>query len=308
MSAPHRGDRLSYAIVTPVRNEAGNLQRLFGVLQAQRLAPTRWVIIDTGSTDETMAVAHELADASDWVAVDELPSAAGVVRGGPIVKAFHRGLASVPGPCEVVVKLDADISMEPDYFDRLVAEFAADDRLGIAGGACYERGSDGVWRQRHGTGPGVWGASRAYRRACLADILPLEEHMGWDTIDLIAAGLKGWSTRGFLDLPFFHLRSEGERDGSRFAHWAKNGQAAHYMGYRFSYLTVRTLFRSLGDPWAIGIVWGYLEAAFEREPRCQNADVRRYVREQQRLSHLPRRAREAMRPRAAIDGAPERAG
>ena len=64
-------------------------------------------------------------------------------------------------------------------------------RLGIASGIGYERGGDGVWRQRHGTGAGVWGANRAYRWACLQILLPLEERMGWDTIDL-SRRQSGW--------------------------------------------------------------------------------------------------------------------
>jgi biofilm PGA synthesis N-glycosyltransferase PgaC len=303
--------RLSYAVVTPVRNEAENLGRLAVSLSGQTARPAAWVIVDTGSTDETVRVAQQLALRHPWVSVEQILIGATAMRGGPIVRAFHAGLRAVPETCDIIVKLDADISMDPDYFERLVAEFEHDERLGIAGGIGYERQADGVWRQRHGTGASVWGASRGYRRTCLDKILPLEERMGWDTIDLVAAEVRGWRTRAFLDIPFLHHRSEGERDPSRFSIWLKQGHAAHYMGYRFSYLAIRILYRAARDPWAVGIAWGYLGAALRREPRCADTSVRAHVRQQQRISQLPRRAREAMRRRAVLEppsSAPQSSG
>jgi glycosyltransferase involved in cell wall biosynthesis len=292
---------LTYAIVTPVRNEAENLRRLAASLEAQHLLPTAWIVVDTGSTDRTLLEVAELAAGQPWVSVLELPGAAELMRGGPIVRAFHEGLRLVPASCDIVVKLDADISMDPDHFERLVEEFERDDRLGIAGGIGYEQDAEGVWRQRHGTGVAIWGACRAYRRACLDEILPLEERMGWDTIDLVAANVHGWETKSIPELPFLHHRVEGERDPSRFSFYAKQGDAAHYMGYRLPYLAFRVLYRAVRDPRAIGIAAGYGAAALRRHPRCEDRAIREYVRREQRILKLRARAREAMRHRAALD-------
>ena len=274
------------------------------ILEAQKVPPAVWVIVDTGSSDETVAVAKNLATARSWISVLEAPATGAPARGATIVRAFHVGLAAVPEACSVIAKLDADITMEPDYFERLLAEFAAHADLGIASGTAYERSERGMWRQRHGTGPAVWGAARAYRRACLDDVLPLEERMGWDTIDLITALVRGWKTEVLFDLPFFHHRSEGARDASRWSHWSKQGRAAHYLGYRPSYVLMRAAFRVLRDPAAVGVVVGYLAAARTRAPRCGNPSVVDYVRDQQRLRRLPLRGREALRRRAQISPEP----
>ena len=42
---------LSYALITPVRSERANLERLAGVLAGQTIRPTRWIIVDNGSDD-----------------------------------------------------------------------------------------------------------------------------------------------------------------------------------------------------------------------------------------------------------------
>lgn len=295
----------SYAVVTPVRNESANLGRIASALGAQTLVPERWVIVDTGSTDDTLAVADELAAELPWVTVRRLPIPGSIMRGGPIVHAFHAGLADVPEDASVVVKLDADISMEPDYFELLLGEFERDPRLGIAGGMGHELQPDGTWRQRHGTGAGVWGACRAYRRECLDAILPLEERMGWDTIDAVAAEVRGWNARVIPGLPFRHHREEGERDRSRYAFWYAQGGAAHYMGYRFSYLAFRTLYRLIRELAAFGLLAGYVGAARRHEPKCADDAVRAYVRNEQSLRKLPRRAKEALQPRRRLHGAAE---
>lgn len=296
------GSTLGYVVITPVRNDEHNLRTLASVLAAQTATPERWLIVDNGSTDATSAAAHELASEHAWIQALDVEAPGAMMRGGPIVRAFHAALQELDSQPDVVVKLDADITFAPDHFERVLAAFDESPTLGIAGGACYELGDDGVWRQRHGTGPGVWGANRAYRWACLRAILPLDERMGWDTLDMVKADVYGWDARLLAHVPFRHHRPEGSRDGARARHWATQGRAAHYIGYRPSYLLVRTLYRTVQEPSAIALLWGYLSAAIKREPRCADAEVRTHVRREQSLRLLPRRVREARRPRAAFDG------
>jgi poly-beta-1,6-N-acetyl-D-glucosamine synthase len=292
---------LSYGIVTPVLNEENDLGRLASCLIGQTVVPSAWIIVDQGSVDATPMIVKTLAVEHPWIRLCPTEGE-DLARGAPIVRAFHAGIAELDPALDVVVKLDADISMKADHFQRLLQEFARDPCLGIASGIAYEEQADGVWRQRHATGAGVWGACRAYRRECLDELLPLEEHMGWDGLDLAKAAVKGWRTRLLLDLPFRHHRSEGVRDGRRLRTWTIQGEANHFMGYRFSYLLIRTLYRMLHDPAAVGLLLGYARARARRRPQCSDVEVREYVRKGQSFRLLPRRAREAMRARAPLPG------
>ena len=281
----------SYAVVTPVRDEADNLGRLAESLAAQTTLPDAWVVVDTGTTDGSQRVVDGLARAHPWVTAIDLDGDPQLARGGPIARAFEAGLAELGDLPDVVVKLDADLSFEPDYFERLLAEFDADARLGLASGTCFEL-TEGRWLERRVTAGTVWGASRAYRGACLRELLPLHRGMGWDGIDEARAAARGWTTRTFRDVPFRHHRREGERDGSQRAARAAQGRAAFYMGYRFSYLALRAVHHARRDPAAFAMIGGYLGAALRRQPRCDDETVVRYMRERQRLRALPRRARE----------------
>lgn len=290
---------LTYAVVTPVRNEASNIDRIAQSLAAQRVRPVRWLVVDTGSTDETPELVEALRREHDWIVPLTLEGAADLARGGPIARAFELGYASLERKPDVVVKLDADTSFEPGYFERLLAEFAADPRLGMASGTCTEL-EGGEWRERHVTGSTVWGASRCYRSACLDEVLPLEQRMGWDGVDEFRANARGWHTRTFKDLPFRHHRREGERDGAKHRARLAQGRAARYIGYRLWYLTLRALWHARREPAALAMIWGYLDAARKREPRLGDADARAYLRRQQSLRFLPSRAAEAVGRRRRV--------
>lgn len=283
--------RLRYALVTPARDEAGNLPRLAESLVAQTVVPDAWVIVDNGSTDVTAAVARELAATHPWIRLLQIPGAPTPRRGAAAVRAFTAGIATLPELPEIVVNLDADVSMESDHFERLLAEFESDPTLGIASGTCWEL-EDGSWRPQHVTRGHARGAVRAYRRECLRDVLPLVESMAWDSIDELKARVRGWRVRN-LPLPIRHHRPLGRRESRLFV-WVEEGEMAHFEGYRPSYLTVRAVYQALRDPAALTMLYGYARSVLRRTPRYEDAAVREHLREEQALRRLPQRIREAL--------------
>ncbi len=282
---------LTYAVLTPARDEETNLPRLASALAAQTRGPLRWVVVDNGSVDGTRRVVDEAARTHAWMRLHETPGNAAPGREAVIARALVAGIGALDVRPDVLVKVDADVSFEPDYFEILLDRFERDPALAIASGSAFEL-EDGHWQQRFSTGTTVWGAARAWRSACLEQLLPLDERVGWDGIDVVKANLRGWRTATFLDLPFYHHRREGERDGTLKAFVAE-GSLAHYLSYRPSYLATRALFQATRRPAALGMVWGYAADRLARRPRYDDAEVTAYLRDQQRLRHLARRAREA---------------
>ena len=281
---------LTYAVITPARDEAENLARLASAMVAQTVRPQAWVIVDDGSQDATAQIAAGFAARHPWITVIAGPGASeGALRDGlregRDLLAFRAGLRVLPSGPDVVVKVDADVSFERHYFERLIARFAADPHLGMASGSCWEL-VDGEWQLQPVTAGHVRGASRAYRRECLSIVEALEPSMGWDGVDEIKAQVLGWRTATFRDPPFRHHRPRGERERHRLRAAAARGRGAWYMGYRPTFVLLRALWRLASDPGALGMVWGYAAAGAARTPRCPDPDVVRAVRARQRWRNL----------------------
>ena len=79
----------------------------------------------------------------------------------------------------------------------------------------------------------------------------------------------------------FDAQATGFHD--RLRHFAAQGRAAWYMGYRPSYLALRTAYRLRREPAAVGMCWGYAAAALTRAPRCPEPDVIRHLRREQSM-------------------------
>jgi len=289
----------TYAVVTPARDEADNLPRLAASLAAQTVLPQAWNIVDNGSSDGTVGVAHQLEAVHDWIHVLTVPGGSVADRGGPVVRALQAGIAALDPAPQVLVNVDADISMEPDYFERLLAKFDADPDLGIASGSAFEQ-RRGAWEQRFVTGTTVWGASRAYRWECLEELLPLEERVAWDGLDEFKANTRGWRTQAFEELHFRHHRREGERDGAAWRTRLNQGRVTYYLGYRPWYLVLRALWHARREPSALAMPIGYALSAVRRDERSGDEEARAYLRQQQSLRNLRRRALEASGRRSQL--------
>lgn len=285
---------LSYAIVTPARDERANLERLAQSVVAQEHRPAHWIIADDGSTDGSQALVGELAARHPWIALLPAQADGGALsegrREGRDLLAFKRGVRAIPAPVGVVVKVDADTSFDAGYFGELMTRFAEQPDLGLAGGACWEL-EGGEWVRRKVTPTHPRGASRAYRWECLDAVMELEPRMGWDGLDEIRVALGGRRSQAFTDIGFRHHRKVGGRERARLRNGTAMGRAAWYMGYRPSYLLLRTLYRAVREPSAIGMLPGYVAAAVQREPRHADAAVLARVRDEQRLRHVLRRGR-----------------
>jgi hypothetical protein len=271
-------------VVSPVFNEGANLERTARSLAAQVRRPDRWVVVDDGSADDTLAVARRLEAELDFMTVIEASEAAAPGSDNLALAreahAFNVGLRYADWQSyEFIGKLDGDIELPDDWFAALIERFDADPRLGLAAGRLAEPEGDS-WEVIPIPAYHVHGAVKLFRRDCLEAIGGIPERLAWDTIDETYARMGGFETRSFHDLVARHHRPWGSADGQLRGR-ARHGECAWILHYGFLWVLLRSFKVARVPPLGLSGVaffFGYLSAAARRVPRVQDQAFRRFVR------------------------------
>ena len=278
-------------VVSPVRNEADHIEGVARAMAAQTRPPDAWVIVDDGSTDGTSEILAALEREIEFLTVVAPPLAAAssaavkdrlALAAAP--KAFNIGLESVAWRTFThVSKLDGDTELPPEYLELLLARFAADSRLGLAGGVRKEP-TDTGWRfERPPTDYHVPGALKCYSLACFEAIGGMHERLGWDTIDEVYARMRGYRTRAFPDLVAIHRRPWGSADGSMRGR-ARHGRCAYIVRFPLPWVLARAPIAAQGaDSRTLSALFylsGYASAALRRVPRVDDPEYCSFMRQE----------------------------
>lgn len=275
----------NYVVITPARNEEQNLPHTIRSMVAQTLRPRHWVIVNDGSTDATGALADAAARDHDWITAVHRTDRGFRKQGGGVVEAFYDGYARIEGePWGFLVKFDADLSFEANYFERCLRRFVEEPKLGIGGGMI----SHEVSGQLVSESPGdpafhVRGATKIYKRECWEAIGGLITAPGWDTVDELKANMMGWATGTFKDVPLRHHRYTGSADGL-WKNQVKCGLANYTAGYHPVFMAVKCARRIFRYPYcigALGLWWGFCRGYLNRVAQVPDRELVKYVRRQQ---------------------------
>ena len=274
------------AVVTPARDEERHIASTIASVVGQSHRPVAWVVVDDRSTDRTAEVVERAIADVPWITL--IRRTGGVEDGfASKVHAFRAGLAALDGvDHELVANLDADVSLPPDYFDRLTAAFAADPGLGVAGGRIAVE-VDGHVEQRRTSADAVAGAVQCFRRTCFEEIggIPALRRGGEDAAAQITARAKGWTVRTLDDLEVIHHGPVLNRHRSALRAFWSRGIVNRGLGYDPLFQALAAAYRGADRPYVIGgaaLLGGYAWAAARREPRSLPDDVVDALRREQR--------------------------
>jgi len=282
-----------YIIITPVRDEESCIKLTVKSIINQTQKPILWIIVDDGSTDDTGRILDHYANQYDWIRVVHRENRGYRAAGSGVIAAFNEGYTRVPiEGWDFIVKLDGDLSFEPDYFERCFSRFEEDKVLGLAGGTVFNHRNGKLVVDSIGDPCfHVRGATKIYRRLCWEQISPLEQAPGWDTIDEVKANFYGWATRTFSDIALIQHKPTGGADG-HWRNWYKNGLGCYMAGYHPVFMLGKCAKRCFEKPFfiiAVALFLGYCSGSLKSRGQAQDKEVVRYLQKQQ-LRYLLRRS------------------
>jgi glycosyltransferase involved in cell wall biosynthesis len=270
---------LKYVLITPARNEAAFIEQTIQAVVNQTLPPMKWVIVSDGSTDGTDEIVNRYAARHDWIELVRLPERKERHFAGKVM-AIDAGRARVVDlDYDIIGNLDADITVDEEYFEFLLKKFEANPRLGVAG-TPFREGTR-QYDYRFTSVEHVSGACQLFRKQCFQDIGGYRaiKTGGIDTIAVITARMKGWETRSFLEKACMHHRAMGTATNKGFSPVFKTGMQDYTHGIDPVWQTFRCMYQMTRSPILISgslCLAGYLWAMVSRMERPVSAEFMRF--------------------------------
>jgi len=278
----------SYALVTPARNEAKYLPKLLESIQGQTVKPARWVIVSDCSTDDTDDIAARASKSNPLMKFIRFSGGANRSFGSKAV-AFKAGYDALQGVgFEYIGNLDADVTMEPHYYERMLEEMSRNARLGVASGVLWDKTNSGFKRTTSNLNHAVGGV-QFWRRECFEAVggyRPVTVG-GVDSLAELTARMKGWETRSFPDLPIYHHKpvdSANGRTGIRIAYRA--GLTEYHIGTHPLFAVLKAVRRWKGSPLILSSfarIFAYGKLYLTRAPRDASNELVAYLKNEQMM-------------------------
>jgi biofilm PGA synthesis N-glycosyltransferase PgaC len=270
-----------YLAITPARDEEYLLPGVIASLKAQTLTPDRWILIDDGSRDFTPEIADAAAAQWPWIEVYHLDRSRERALGGEsvIMNFLPREQWSA---YDFILRLDADLTFDPQLVELLIDEFEKDPKLGVAGAVLYEP-SGSRWREVKTPHFHTHGAIKIYSSKCFEAIGGLQAGIGWDTIDEAHAMMLGFKSRSFRHIVAYHHRPQGAAGGMLRGRFG-TGQTAYVLGYSPVFMLARTAAKIFSRPIVLGSIMmlaGYLDGYWRQLPLSASPELVRFIRRQQ---------------------------
>jgi len=275
-----------YVLITPARNEAAYIEKTIKSVIAQTVLPEKWVIVSDGSTDRTDDIIKRYEENYSFIQL-LLIERCSSRNFGSKVYAIRAGLERLNGvEYDFIGNLDADVSFESSYYERVLAKFQQSPKLGIAGGVLFEP-CGGNWIQQNvSLSWSVSGPIQMFQRQCYEDIggyLPLRKG-GVDAMAEVMARMRGWEVRTFPEISVLHHRRTGTEKGHIVFARFRQGIMEYSHGSHPLFEIGKCMSRIGEKPYVFGSLFrlsGYCWACLRRDQRDVPDDVVTFLRHEQ---------------------------
>ena len=197
--------------MTAAYNEEAVIEKTLTSVVSQTVLPRRWVIVSDGSTDRTDQIVEGYAKRYGFITFLRLTRTPGRSFGSK-VKALQKGCKLLDDvEFEFIGNVDADVSLEPTYFEQLIHHFEQCRELGLLAGFVHEQQGGRFRRRSSNRVDSIPHCAQLLRRECYEDIggYAVLRYGGEDWYAQTCAKMKGWGAQALPALVICHHRHTG---------------------------------------------------------------------------------------------------
>ena len=276
-------DSAEYVIISTVRDEEKYIEKTVLSVIAQTIVPKQWIIVNDNSKDDTLKVLQNITTNYPFIQIVDYPGFKKRIPGAGVVQAFNYGYSKLSAcQYDYIVKLDGDLSFDPNYFQEIFTAFDKDRSLGIASGIvldCKTGKPVTISFQEY-----TYGASKIYKKECFDKLYPLEAVKGWDMLDNVIAQKYGYSTRIIPSEIVMHLKPMDVAVGKKYENILKGYYDAFYQ-YMPIFVLIKMVKLILVKPCLLGGIFyllGYLKNRLLKKEYYWDEEVLSIIREHQK--------------------------
>jgi glycosyltransferase involved in cell wall biosynthesis len=273
-------------LLTAAKNEESYIEKTIRSVLNQSIKPEKWVIVSDGSTDRTNDIVEQYSNKNKFIDLIALPTKK-ERNFSSKVNALNLALKKFEGmEYDFIGNLDADVTLDKSYYEKVFRTFQSNPKLGIAGGIILDCVGDKMYPQNISLNS-VAGAIQVFRKQCLESIgyyIPFK-FGGEDAYLEIMARMMDWDVQTLVELKVLHHRPTGTGMGSLSKANLRSGKMFYTLGYSPIFLLVRCFYRIFDKPVLIGSflnIVGYVSAFIKKEKCPAGDEFVNFVRSEQK--------------------------
>ncbi|MCU0405872.1 MAG: glycosyltransferase family 2 protein, partial [Ignavibacteriaceae bacterium] len=206
---------VKYVLITAAKNEELYIEKTILSILNQTIIPEKWVIVSDGSTDRTNNIVEQYCN--KYIFIDFIALSPNKERNfGSKVNALNKALKKLEGmEFDFIGNLDADVTLDKSYYEKVFRKFQSNPKLGIAGGIILDCVGEKELPQNISLNS-VAGAIQVFRKECfdkIGNYIPFK-YGGEDAYMEIMARMLGWDVQTLAELKVLHHRPTGTGMGS----------------------------------------------------------------------------------------------
>jgi biofilm PGA synthesis N-glycosyltransferase PgaC len=249
---------MSYVLMMPTLNERQVIGATLSSVVTQKIPPSKFIIIDGGSTDSTRDIIKEFTGKYPWIQLIHQTNYKGESGHKKISCAMMQAYQAMQDSGQLydyVGHIDADFHLNPDVFEKLIVELESDKSLGVVGGVLYTDGKPEIYPEDEL--PNI----RLYRKEALDQIggYPYSRY-SWDSVILAKLRLAGWKVKAVPKAIVTNLRKGELKVDNSWSTAVSYGKARYYLGYSVSLFLAGTVYaiKNNGVVFGMGLLAGFL--------------------------------------------------